>query len=312
MKIANKIIMTITGVVLLAAAVLKGHQLLTEPIISDSFWESWEFFLIQIPLELGLGIWLVSGLFRKGGWLVALISFAVFIAVTLHKGLTGAASCGCFGVVHVNPWITLFSMDVPIFVALLIFRPIGQKLLPPPWPTAKHFWAVAIPTAILLAITVPVLVFNRPPEITDRHIVVRADKADEVDENKDDAEEWFMFEHIDIADQLRSKIAVVVLYHHECSDCEEVIPHYENLCQELAGNEGALVVAFVEIPPYGPDEDSPISPETECLTGRLDSSKKWYIKTPLVVLTAEGRKVKTWEMQTPSLDEILESVFAGK
>ena len=50
MKKANMVVMVVVGLVLIAATVLKIHQLLTEPIISKGFWESWEFFLIQIPL----------------------------------------------------------------------------------------------------------------------------------------------------------------------------------------------------------------------------------------------------------------------
>ena len=94
---ANKIVMAIAGLVLIIASVLKSHQLLTEPIISKTFWESWLFFVIQIPLELGLGIWLLSGLFRKAAWLIAVFAFGMFILVTLQKGLSGVASCGCFG-----------------------------------------------------------------------------------------------------------------------------------------------------------------------------------------------------------------------
>jgi len=131
------------------------------PIISEGFWESWEFFVIQIPLELGLGIWLLCGLFRKAGWLLGLISFGGFIIVTAGKVISGAESCGCFGTVTVDPLITLLTMDVPLFVLLAIFRPKGQKLLPPPWPSAKHFFGVAIPTFILLAVVVPVLILNK-------------------------------------------------------------------------------------------------------------------------------------------------------
>ena len=82
MKTANKIVMTIAGAFLIVAATLKSHQLLTEPIISKGFWESWLFFVIQIPLEFGLGIWLVCGLFRKVAWLLGTIAFGGFIVVT--------------------------------------------------------------------------------------------------------------------------------------------------------------------------------------------------------------------------------------
>ncbi len=97
MKTANRIVMSVAGVLFLFAAVMKSYQLLTEPIISKGFWESWEFFILQVPLEIGLGIWLLSGLFRKAGWLAAVIAFAGFIVITLQKGITGAESCGCFG-----------------------------------------------------------------------------------------------------------------------------------------------------------------------------------------------------------------------
>jgi len=179
MKKANIIVMTVTGLTLIVASLLKAHQVLTEPIISKGFWESWLFFVIQIPLELGLGIWLVSGLFRKAGWLIAVLAFGAFIVVTLHKGLIGAASCGCFGRVHVNPWITLCVVDIPLFLALLIFRPRGEKLLPPPWPSAKHFFGVAMPTCIVLAALVPTLIFNKPPAKTARYEVVDPKTAEQ-------------------------------------------------------------------------------------------------------------------------------------
>jgi thiol-disulfide isomerase/thioredoxin len=345
MKKASKIVMTAAGLVLIIASVLKSHQLLTEPIISKGFWESWQFFLIQIPLELGLGIWLVCGLFRKAAWLLGVLSFGLFIGVTLQKGLTGAESCGCFGRVHVNPWITFSAMDVPFFVLLLIFRPKGEKLLPPPWPSARHFFGVAIPTFILLPALVLVLAFNKPPEKTDKYEVVKPQEwvkketvtakpaiAKPVDHNKPlpqavakradqnqpaqppiaaQVEEWPMLKHIDIAGSLRSGVVVVLFYHWDCPNCREAIPKYNKICSDLAGGEGSMRFAFVEIPPYGRQEDNPVPPDTSCLKGRLDTSKQWYITTPLVVLIENGSVVKSWEVQAPNLDQIFEAMSAG-
>ena len=84
MKKLNIIVMDVAGLLFIVASVLKMHQLLTEPILSKGFWESWLFFVIQIPLELGLGIWLTSRLFRKAAWLIALLSFAGFICVMIQ------------------------------------------------------------------------------------------------------------------------------------------------------------------------------------------------------------------------------------
>ena len=163
MKIASRIMMWIAGLLFLAAGGLKVYQLLTEPENPDAYIvDTWLFGVIQTPLELGLGIWLISGLFKKAGWLIAQVGYGVFICITIWRFATGQESCGCFGNIHVAPEITLFAIDIPMFIGLAVFHPRKEKLLPPPWPNAVHFICVAIPTAILLSALVPTLVFNRP------------------------------------------------------------------------------------------------------------------------------------------------------
>lgn len=298
--------MTATGLVLIAASLLKVHQLLTEPILSEGFWESRLFFIIQIPLELGLGIWLVSGLFRKAGWLLATISFGIFIATTLQKGLAGEASCGCFGQVHVNPWITLFIIDIPLFILLLIFLPRGEKLLPPPWPSAKHFFSVLIPTVIILGTIVPVLVFNRPPEKTETYAVVNPEEwMNPEGGNK----ELPLLEHIDIGETLGRGISVIAFYHQDCPNCKEVIPMYDEMARDFSLSEQGIQFAFIEAPPYGKEGDEiVIPPNTPCLRGRLEDSKEWYFATPLTVLTLEGKVVQYWEVEAATFEQIWEAL----
>jgi thiol-disulfide isomerase/thioredoxin len=302
MKKANIIVMWVAGMVLLAATTLKIHQLLTEPIISKGFWESWEFFLIQIPLEMGLGIWLICGLFRKAGWLLGLIAFGGFIGVTLYKGLTGAESCGCFGMVKVNPWITLSAIDIPIFILLAIFRPKGEKLLPPPWPKPVHFFAIAIPTFILLPTIEYILITNKPPLKTDKYEVV--DTKQWVNQNL-----WPMLEYIDKKAQLQTGLWVVLMYHYDCPDCAQAIPKYEEVYKSLKGNENAINFAFIEMPPYGNEKQQLVSPDSEIVRGRLSDTKKWFLQTPVVVVLHNGEALKAWEGKAPSLDEILNAAF---
>ena len=166
MRMMNKIVMTLAGLLLIAAAILKFQEMLsicipswrTNPL---GFWESYEFFLIQIPLEFAMGVWLVSGLFRKAAWIVGTLAYLGFIGATLTKGITGAESCGCFGKIHVDPWITLFAIDIPFFLLLAICRPKGYKLLPP-WPNMFYLLAVAVPTIGLMVMAAPALVTFRP------------------------------------------------------------------------------------------------------------------------------------------------------
>jgi len=181
-KTGNRIVTIIAGFLLVLASALKAYHLVTVPVISPVPWESWPIFLVFIPLEMGLGIWLLSGLFKKAGWLLAVICYIVFTLSTLYRGLIGEESCGCFGPIDVNPWITLFAVDVSILLGLLIFRPRGEKLLPPPWPSAVHFFGVAIPTFILLPSMFVFMALNKPPDIKGvgssekGYVVVRAEK----------------------------------------------------------------------------------------------------------------------------------------
>jgi len=284
---------------LLAASALKVHQLITEPIISKGFWESWEFFLIQIPLEMGLGIWLICGLFRKAGWLLGLIAFVGFIGVTLFKGLSGEESCGCFGVIKVNPWITLTAIDIPIFLLLAIFRPKGEKLLPPPWPSLAHFLTIAIPTFILLPTVEYILITNKQAKPDVENWV----------SNQAEQNQWPMLDDINIKQQLQIGLWVVLLYHYDCPDCAKAIPEYEKMYKSLKGNENAINFAFIEMPPYGNEKQQLISPESEITRGRLSDKKKWFYQTPVVVVLDNGKALKGWEGKAPGLDELLNAAF---
>ena len=188
MRTTNKIVMTLAGMLLIAATVLKCHEMIdtcipswdvraaaavtaaqkagTEiPVCKANvlgFWESYEFFLIQIPLEFALGVWLVCGLFRKAAWVAGTLCYLGFIGVTLAKALLGFESCGCFGQIHINPWITLLAIDIPLFLLLAIFRPKDTKLLPPPWPNLFYLLLVFVPTLGLMVIAPSALVTLRP------------------------------------------------------------------------------------------------------------------------------------------------------
>ena len=253
---------------------------------------------------------LLSGLFRKAGWLLSLLAFAGFIGITISKWWTGAASCGCFGIVHVKPWITLTAIDIPLFVLLALFRPKGERLLPPPWPSVKHFFGVAIPTFFILGTIVPVLVFNKPLDITDKYEVIkpRTWPVGKNSDPNDPATKWPLLRHIDIAEKISTGFVVAFLYHYDCPDCRQAIPDFENINQSLAGNDNITGVAFIEIPPYGPADKNPVKLDTSCLSGKLDESKTWYVKTPLIVLLKSGSVVHYWPDEPPNREQITEKI----
>jgi hypothetical protein len=120
MEKTNNILLKLLGLLLLAAAVMKGYQLLTEPVVNKDIWANRAFMIFTVEFEIALGIWLLSGVFKKLSWLAALLCFSLFSIITLYKGISGADSCGCFGSAKINPWITLSAIDIPAVIALLI------------------------------------------------------------------------------------------------------------------------------------------------------------------------------------------------
>lgn len=345
MKTANRIVMILAGLLLAAAALLKFYQTATVYIPSwreGGIWESYEFNLLQIPLEFAMGVWLLSGVFRKAAWLAGTLAFFGFIFVTLYKGLTGETSCGCFGQIHVNPWFTLWAVDVPLFLLLLLFRPKGEKLLPPPWPHPLHALATGVVAIGFIALAAPVMVALRPdikkPQ-SNEWVAVKPVKpvpfnpADnptpptQPDHNGpavpvepvpvepttpvEPAErpQWPWLADIDIGDQLTKGIVVVLMYHHDCPTCAQMVPLYSEYCRQMQeSGQDAFQIAFVAIPPYS--EEGPVPAETTCLLGKLSDTQKWGIMSPYVVALIDGSFVRDWPQGTAPLpDKLLDEIF---
>ena len=115
-------------------------------------------------------------------------------------------------------------------------------------------------------------------------------------------------DQIDIADELRTGIWVVLFYHFDCPNCAEAIPAYEEIYSSLKGNDDVLRFAFIEMPPYGDETQQLVSKDTLCSKGRL--LKKWFVTSPLVVVLFDGEVMATWEGTAPGLDELLEAAFS--
>ncbi|NIT59612.1 MAG: hypothetical protein GWN00_26355 [Aliifodinibius sp.] len=298
---------------LIVSGVLKGWQLLTEPVANNSIWTWRPFMVLQVDFELALGIWLLSGLFKKAAWLAVISCFSLFSSVTLYKGITGAESCGCFGTVHVNPWITLFAFDIPSVIALLVFRPVlslkrkaeSMRILIQefitPLPSISRFASTTCLVLLILGITTPILALNKPAKITASYEVL-------------EPETWVakklpILEYIDIGKQLRKGNWLVLLYHHDCPDCAVAIPKYEQMASDFAGNEDFLRIALIEVPPYAQGQ---ISGNSACVPGRLAAVKQWFVTTPAVALLTDGKVTSAWEAKAPDLDEIYERIVIAK
>jgi hypothetical protein len=129
----------IAGILLLAAG-LKAYQLATAPLppvvqssvftpllelLNDRYFQ-----MMVVVGEILFALVLIAGLWRSWTWLLSLLGFSVFTLVSLMKGLSGESSCGCFGTVTVNPWITA-TFDALMVGLLLVFRERIDWSFPP-------------------------------------------------------------------------------------------------------------------------------------------------------------------------------------
>jgi len=121
----------VVAAILLLAAGLKAYQLATAPLppvvqgsmftpllelLNDRYFQ-----MLVVVGEILFALVLIAGIWLQWTWLLSLLGFSVFTLVSLMKGLSGETSCGCFGMVTVNPWITMV-FDLVIVACLAVFR----------------------------------------------------------------------------------------------------------------------------------------------------------------------------------------------
>lgn len=97
---------------------------------------------------------------------------------------------------------------------------------------------------------------------------------------------------------------IVVVWSHDCPDCEIAVARYHREIETLPNAEKAtLRFAFVEKPPFGNKRRE--SDGEFVLYGHLRDNGSWFVTTPLVLYLDSCEIVKYWEGHAPSLIEIL-------
>ena len=145
----------IVAAIFLLAAGLKAWQLATVPPIGEGLLQARWFNILVVEFELIFGIWLLFGKLLKLTWLLSIGCFSIFAAVSLYKALSGEVSCGCFGAVVINPWVTMV-FDLAIVGCLLLFRPSSSMLaVNAPKNNLESHWFLhtSLMTIVLILVT---------------------------------------------------------------------------------------------------------------------------------------------------------------
>lgn len=309
------VVRIVLGLLLLSAAALKGHQLATEPVVGSGLLDSRWFLIGVVEFELFFGLWLLSGLYPKWTWAPALSCFALFAGVSLWKALSGEATCGCFGRVPVNPWYT-FTLDTAVVVALLRWRPRGlsqfswsENRTAPlgirPLGLIAAWLALGIPAAVAMGSYQAATISETGDILGESEIVVL------------EPEKWIgkrfpLLDYIDVGDRLAEDKWIIVLYHYDCSKCQEVISECERLSGVWAVDSVGTRVALVEMPPYENCDESMVSRGVPLVLGRLRDTREWFGATPIQVAVNEGVVLEAvdWDTRSPRL-RLFEGMSAG-
>jgi hypothetical protein len=139
------------GLILVIAGILKGHQVLTEPLAEIDLLTSRWFLTLLVEFEVMFGIWLVAGLWPVKTRRFAIIWFAMLLAITLFQIVQGKSTCPrCFGSVPVSAFAVL-ALDLAAVALLWYFKPDGS--LAPPIDSQRLRLALVL--CVFLAIGIP-------------------------------------------------------------------------------------------------------------------------------------------------------------
>ncbi|MGL6197076.1 MAG: hypothetical protein ACRC2T_19870 [Thermoguttaceae bacterium] len=220
---------------------------------------------------------LVFNPLQKFVWFGTAFLFAIFFTVSFLKGIFGETSCGCFGSVDVNPFITAI-FDAAIVGLLQVFRKFQVQ------KAGNFVRKCVIAVLAWLAISVPLLFAINSVQKNDLSLLgtefIGADGKKTI---LLEPEKWVKsepearvnafpllpyIETPDVREKLKTGSWIVVLYHHDCPKCRELI---EKLASEDAPN-----VVCIEVPPYGVGHELP----KHFVSGKLTDRLSWFVQTP--------------------------------
>lgn len=242
--------------------------------------------MLVVIFELILAIWLAAGVYTRPLWFVTTGAFSVFFVVTGGMGLSMVETCGCFGAVRVNPWLTA-TVDLLILIGLISFR--SSFFAAEVGPHRYLAWTVTLAAA-------GIVVASGGEWYRTRESAVNM--SDYTGGGADISVVWikaaslvnqpFQLErHIAIGGpSLSSGGWLVVIYRADCDGCRTAISWYASIATKVPEQRGRL--ALVEMPPFSDDQPWLPTRSAQVSHHRLTDRHRWFAQTPVVLLVQDG------------------------
>lgn len=233
----------------------------------------WYAATISIVIELLLGWGLVAGIGPKYLRPAAGILFTLFAVYSMHRAVAGFKQCGCFGAVSVPPWVTA-AIDLVAAVGLLVLP--AESLL-------RHSRRARVAAVTAVAISLPVLWMGLSWVNSASRGGVAAWTSGSMKILSPD--EWVgkafpIASSIAPATNIAEGAWDVLMFHHSCPKCQEVVPVQR---AHAAANPSTRLL-LLEVPPCGPPPT--VSPNVT--VAKLDDSQSWFVSAPVMIRVKNG------------------------
>ena len=181
---------------------------------------------------------------------------------------------GCFGSLKMHPWV-MFAIDVAAVWALLV-----AAVAPGSTESLSSMNLTYITVYVILAISAFALMLWHQPAILGGNTLIDGSTDLVILE----PEAW-IGQEFPLTKYLTPPVSiengVVLIYHHDCPDCQRALPRYVDLANSVPMERQ---VVLVEVPPLG--EPGAYGDATHTT---LKSNKEWFVEAPVEVRIQGGQ-----------------------
>lgn len=297
----SRTVVNFTALILLFAAAMKWEEL---PVVTRMgnrlVFQPW-FVIGQIILESTLGLWLITGLWAHWGKKVALVMFSIFAIVTLYQAIHGVDSCGCFGQIKINPWIS-FILDSLIVCGLFLWSFKQPSNYPHALPDAPNKFILWRSLLLILGIaTISALVGWRMQPLAingNPGIIFTKDGIAVLDIDNWVGKKFPISSYLEPSPTTSlnkqrpgyvTGTAIMIFYSNECEHCQKALPIFLARIHE---RHDPASFWFIEIPPFATKGNELVRPRDNVNHLQLNNSQEWFIETPAIVKLVDGTVVR--------------------
>jgi hypothetical protein len=202
----------------------------------------------------------------------------------LSRGIGGAGSCGCFGAVKVNPFLT-FALDVGIVVLLVVFRPVNAFFQ---WEIlrlefkgigeSRRRFFVVLPFWLILAVSTTVLMIavqsSSVAELGTEFVGIDNHKTIVLEQDKWIGKEFPLVRYLDksAAGKIVSGDQNVIISRFDCEECRQFVEKIHDQDRYIFIMIPSENVALFSLSSYY----------------MLPNDREWWMETPVVLQLEAG------------------------